>query len=295
MSFKLSVLAGVFYGVFSCSGVSAQDVIVTIQNDSISCLITETADMFIYYRTSSTKRGATDIISRKQVKEVIRGIHPPDPEISKKDSPLFEERFRFGFKGGYSQLVATADLDDGEFDDYYTERNGGFWYAADAVYMFEENFGAGVTICFSRYSNSVMIRDLNSGLTGRLADDMTVRYFGINFVTDLTSNRSRSGVMLSGGLGVTHFTNDFELFYPFKIRGFDFGMHLNCAYRLSVSPGVYIPIEVGLRGFSVNNVTYSTPSTTPPEMEESIGRFIRENLPAEVFRIETGIGLLITF
>jgi len=295
MSCRLSIVAGVFLALASCHTASAQDVIVTIKNDSIACKVVQKDDMFVYYRTASTKRGISQLISRREVKEILTDVRPADPKVFRRREVLLDERFRFVVKGGYSLLISTNDFNSDEFDTYYEERNSGYWYAFDAVYMFEENFGAGLTAGVSRYGNRVLIRDANSGLTGRLSDDITVQYIGINFIADLTSNRSNSGLTLSGGLGVTKYKNDFELFFPFEVRGFDFGMHLNGAYRLSVAPGVFVPIELGFRGFSVNNINYTTPSSTPPDMEESIGRFIRGNLPAEVFRIEVGVGLIVVF
>jgi hypothetical protein len=294
MYLKISVLTGFIIVVVSCFRAAAQDVIVTIKNDSIECKVVEKADMFIYYRTSSTKRGSKEIISRNEVSELLIGINPVDPKAYKQQMVPINNRFRIGVKGGFSLLVATNEFDSDDFDEYYQERNEGYWYMFDLIYMFQESVGAGITAGVSRYSNSVDIRDANSGMTGVLSDDMMVQYYAINFVADLTSNRSQSGLTISGGLGLTHYKNDFELFFPFKVRGFDLGLHLNGAYRLSVAPGVFIPIELGIRGFSVNNVSYNTPSSTPPEMEESIGRLIRENLPVEVFRIELGVGLLIT-
>lgn len=251
--------------------------------------------MFIYYRTSSTKRGSVEIISQREVKDLLMGVSPVNTKVSRPHETTLIERFRIGVKGGYSLLVATNDFDSDELEEYYLDRNLGYWYMFDAVYMFRETVGAGIIVGVSRYGNSVGVRDANSGMTGRLSDDITLRYFAINFSADLTSNRSESGLSLNGGLGLTQYKNNFELFFPFDVRGFDFGMHLNGTYRLSVAPGVFIPFEMGIRGFSVNNINYTTPSSTPPEMEEAIGRLIRENLPVEVFRIEVGVGLVVMF
>jgi hypothetical protein len=83
----------------------AQDLIVTIQRDSIFCKIDRTDDRFVYYRTAKTKRSGYELISNREVKELVYDVGVGEGKIIE---PIREKRgyemFQLWGGGGYSRL-----------------------------------------------------------------------------------------------------------------------------------------------------------------------------------------------
>lgn len=288
-------LAAVF---FLClpARLAAQHIIVTLSSDSIRCKIIGEDERFTYYRTARTKPGEREVISNRQIARIL----DTDEIVTRQRNRIFGlnwRNFRFGGYGGLS-LLLVQDLvqgTDGSLDEYYRDRNFGFWYAFDATYMIDESFGIGAYASFSQYGNSVRIIDQNSGMTGRLRDDIRIGYFAAQFTADFLNDPSGSGLSVQGGVGIIRYTNNFELFAPFDISGFGFGLHLGASYRLAISPGVMVPVFIGIRGFSVSNMQLSPPEDAPDDVINGVSALIRSGWPTDITRVEAGLGLIISF
>lgn len=275
---------------------AGQHIIVTLNNDSILCAIVGDDERFTYYRTERTKPGDRELISNREIARILE----TDRLINGQRNGIFAldwRNFRFGGYGGLSVLLVSDLVQgaDGSLDEYYRDRNFGFWYAFDVSYMLDESFGIGAYAAFSRYSNSVNIRSQNSGMTGKLSDDIRIGYFAAQFTADFLNDASGSGLSVQGGVGIIQYTNNFELFAPFDISGFGFGLHLGGSYRLAISPGVMIPVFVGIRGFSVSNMELSPPEDAPDDLINSVSALIRSGWPTDITRVEFGLGLIVSF
>lgn len=273
-----------------------QSIIVTLRQDSVHCNITGSDERFTYYETAYTKRGKQEVISNREIAEILDTDRPVIRQRPGMIS-LNWSKFRFGGYGGLSLFLAS-DLvqgSDGSLEEYYRDRNLGYRYAFDVVYMLDESFGLGMYAGFSRYGNSVNIIDQNSGMTGRLKDDIRIGYFAAQFTADFLNEPSGSGLSVAGGVGLVRYSNDFELFAPFDITGFGFGLHLGMSYRLVISPGVMIPLFLGIKGFSVSNMDLTPPRDAPDDVINGVTALIRSGWPTDVTRVEFGTGLIISF
>lgn len=291
--FILILLSGF---IFLPNKTIAQNVIMTIAGDSIACQVVETNDRFIYYRTAATKRGKVEVISRKQVSGIYASMGEVSTTVMEKDPKEQFERWSFFGSGGLSWLAINRLEDSDDFDDYYQSLQWGRWYGFGASYMLDRTLGIGVLFNRSRFgSDEVGVQAQNGALIGVLREDVTIDYAAINLIYRLKSDHSGSGLTLSGGIGITRYRNDMEFFYPFYLEGQDVGIHARGIYRLSISPGICIPIELGVRGITVGTINITPDNAVPDNLRNPLRNYISSSHPANIGRVEVGVGLEISF
>ncbi len=142
--------------LFVIYGAQAQDKIITLQNDTIYCRIITITNGKIYYEQPAVNGGvvgsslaidqsttyfrvAPEIAYGKQLQE--RGTQP-------------EKRWRFGFQGGPSYMLASTTDAENEFvqmgtsaetaEKFYKNLNWGYHFDTDIHFMVRESWGLGI-------------------------------------------------------------------------------------------------------------------------------------------------------
>lgn len=286
----------VFFLMLLAKVLTGQDVIVTLAGDSIYGQVVETNDQFVYYRTIYTKRGKVEVIARKQVAELLTDQTQDRRRPAEKEVLDPYDRFSFFGGGGVSWLSINRLEDSDEFDGYYRSLQWGRWFGFGASYMIDRNLGVGFLLSRSQYgSDEVGVQAQNGALTGVMREDITIDYAAANLIYRLRTDRSGSGVTLSGGIGLTRYQNEMEIFYPFHLEGYDVGLHARGIYRLCISPGIYLPIELGVRGITVGTIDIAPDESVPEDLRNPLRNYIGSTHPANIARLEVGVGLEISF
>ncbi len=225
--FTILVLA-----VMSIGGpVSAQDYIIRIYGDTIHCKVDNSTDRFVYYRTPSTRRGQQEIISKKEIDEVVYNANPNPKDRLKawKDTRKFN-RFELGVDGGYSRVFKVENIFGSDFDEYYDKLANGTYVHGHLVFNFNENLGLGVAYSHSEYSNGVdvvLVMPGSGNLNGRLSDDRKIDYYAVNLSYRPLEFQSGNRVNITLGLGLLRFASSSELIYPYKLEARTLGAHLS--------------------------------------------------------------------
>jgi hypothetical protein len=279
--------------ISSFGQLKSQDLIITIFQDSIHCRVDKTTDAFIYYRTRKTKRNTSDIISRKEVLEVIYNFEDQYIPTSKlREYDLFEV---YGTFTGSRLLSEIPRSLPNEFSEYLDQLKWGIGFSAGLNFNFARNYGIGFLFTQTEFNNSVDVMQVGTSVTGTLSDEIRMTYLGLGFVLSGDAENAQTVFQLNVGLGYLLYLNEARTIYPYRVQGNSLGGHLLGSANFSLGSGVFIPVQFGLKGFSVSSLDLSFPSDLPDEFREGISLEVMSNEPINVLRLELSIGLLISF
>jgi len=288
----------VFLAILAGSNVlSAQDLIITVQNDTIHCKIQDTDDRFVYYITPRTKRHEYELISRREVRELMYDAESADPRVEKHKAPdpnAYEKVQIWGGLGLSRLISINSDIPE-DFKDYDNRLRFGVYFQGGANFFVRENLGFGLIYEQSNYSNSVNVINTNTLATGVLSDNIRVQYLGANVAVRLELSDMSSFIQVNGGIGNTRYENNATVIHPLKIVGSGAGGHLDATYHLSMGLGIYILLSVGIKGIAVQNLELEFgDGFTPEEIDAYTAEYLR-NPSLGVGRLELGFGFAIAF
>ncbi len=279
--------------VLSSNYLSCQDLIITIFQDSIHCKVDKTNDTFIYFRTKKTKGNSPDVISRKEVAELIYNFDQRSiPSRKQRDYDMFEVYGSFAVTRLLSEIPRNLP---GEFSEYLNQLKWGFGFSAGTNILISENMGIGISFSQTNFENSVEVMQVGTGITGTLSDDIVLTYLGVGVVYSGVSGEGRSFFQLNAGLGYLWYSNEARTIYPYNVNSRSLGGHISTSLNFSLGSGVYVPVQIGLKGFSASSMKLSFPGDLPDEFREGITLEVENNDPAAVLRVHLSVGLLISF
>lgn len=292
----------------------AQDLIVTIQGDSLNVKIQKETDQFLYYRTVKSKKGDF-VISRKEVSDFKFNFFLAEGEQGHTTQPDEEpksvftqkrDRFQLWGNGGGAYYLAFTDQEDEAIKDYYNKLRWGYSFGLGANFFFTNRFGVGASFEQSAFSNTfdgtvgvtfTLPSGMDTLLIGSLSDDITLRHIGVNFLMRFPFERTGSAIQLSFGLGYNTFENKASVVKGFEYEGNSIGLSINGEYQIALGGGLFLPIKLGLTNVSFVNMKVTTSPDMPPELAEFITREFEndEENPQSGSRIALTLGLLYAF
>jgi len=292
-SFIIKYLLAFSFLTFASNLLSGQDLIVTIFNDSIHCKIDQVNDTFVYFRTRKTKRNSSDVISRKEIADLIYNFDQGSLRASKQRNyriiSIYGE-----FTGSRLLSEIPRDLPN-EFSEYLNGLKWGLGFSAGVNFMFSESMGLGLTFSQTDFENSVDVMQVGTGVAGTLSDDIRLTYMGLGLVYSGSPGKSKSFFQVNAGLGYLWYLNRGYTIYPFTVKSASLGGHIITSINFDLGSGIYLPVGLGLKGFTSRSMEVSFPEELPDEFREGITREVQNNDPAAVIRLELNIGLLISF
>ncbi len=297
MSTLRNLLLLLLLGISNHDILRAQDLIIKITGDTLRCKVEQANDQFVYYRTASTKRGESDVISRKEVREIIYAAYST---TSKERNALKREKsyetLAFWGGGGYSRVIeAEVDGPDG-IKEYYNKLNNGYWYGGGFNYFVNAEIGFGAFYSTSEYSNTITVEDTITGRIGPLTDYIRLQYVGLNFVVRMKQSQDNwLTYQLNLGPGWSMYENDAALFYGYALRSNALGIHFNGELMASLGQGTYIALQMGIKGISHGEVAFTPADDMPADLSEQIQLLIDQSLPLNVFRLDLGLTFTISF
>lgn len=280
----------------------AQDLIIRIYGDSIHCKVDAEEERFIYYRTASTKRGETEIISRKEVKSIIYGFESAaKAKIGERKVGKSYKSFEVAVQAGYSRILSTDDLYGEDFQNLYDEIRDGPYIDARANYFLNPDFGIGLVYSTSSYeSNETILVEvtLPSGsiLSGNISHDRTVSYYGFNLAYRPEPGISNVGFQLEAGLGFLQFEDKGDFVGLYNLQSSGIGGHISGSLRLGLGEGFYLPLFLSLKGFNITSFDFTASTEMDPELASGLAS-LYNNLEGGITmsRLQVGLGLGFSF
>ncbi len=283
-----------------------QDLIVTLQGDSIESKITEVTDQFIFYRTKNSRKEDL-VISRREVLEYRYGFYAESLEGYKEIKVIDVEkhdRFQVYGSAGYARSTSIEEEASQDFINEYLEKlKNGWYFDVGARFYFTERFGLGAEYSQASFNNSLdnIGLDIDTATYfGNLADEITMNHFGVNFIYRIPFKTSETSLVLSGGMGYSTYTNNAELIWEYSIEAQSIGFLFSGELLLALGGNVYLPIKLKLHSvvFGGFDIAYGDEivgnQLRPVDFEEILESSYEEEFISGS-RLEVGGGILFAF
>lgn len=272
-----------------------QDIIVRITGDTLHVRIESANETFVYYTAAETKRGTVDVISRKEVKEILYRFENPSDQLRKKAAREERDYEFVQFSLAYSlNYLPNASIPEDDFKEYYEELQFGKGFNAGVNFFFNKHLGIGMIYSKSRFKNSIPVI-LNNSVTGNLSDDMKLHYGGLGVAARFAFGNSASHLTLSAGAGMNFYNNDAAIVYGYNLKAQGIGIHLDANMNLSLGGGLYIAIRASYIGNTVNDFALETQNGTPADIVEVLEYSAQNSDGFSVSRIAISAGLMLGF
>ena len=279
-----------------------QDLILRIYGDTIHCKIDQEDERFVYYRTRSSHRGETEIISRKEIREILYGLDTSENrKIASRRFRKEYETFQIAVQAGYSWILSADDLYGDEFESVYDEMRGGGFIDVRANYFLNSEVGLGVIYSRSRYqtnSSTPVLVNLPSGtdLVGDLSHDRSLNYYALNVAFRLDQSSSNMSFQINVGLGVLSFEDRGEFIGAYRLNSNSMGGHFSASFNLGLGEGFYLPAIISIKGFRLGTFDFTPSEEMNPELAVGLQE-LYNNLEGGINanRLQVGLGLGFAF
>ncbi len=284
-----------FFLVFAAATVQGQDIIVRITGDTVHVKVHHSNDDFIYYQSSQTRRGQLDVISRLEVSSILYNFEAAPADLKKAKNQLdrgydiFEGWFLYG---GYYLPIVYNGSDD--FIDYYKKLQFGSGFRGGFQIFLNQNMGIGALYSQSNYRNSADIQVIQTGQTGKIQNDILLKYAGAIFVYRIDFQNVQSSFEIFAGAGYTWYSDNAKLIDSYVIRGGGFTGNVSAAFNISIGQGIYIPVKLAVDGINVTNLRIDLEDEST-DISQQLKASIANTKKEDVSRISATIGLLISF
>lgn len=297
LTFSLS-LSFAFLSFFS----QGQDLIVRIYGDTIHCKVDQEDERFVYYRTESTSRGETEIISHKEIREILYDAEKSvKRNIAARKFRKEYETFQISVQAGYSWILSADDLYGDDFESLYDEMREGAFIDVRANYFFNSEVGLGALYSSSRYQTNSTIPvlvNLPSGkdLAGGLRHNRSLNYYALNVAFRLDQNSSNMSFQIDVGLGVLSFEDRGEFIGAYRLNSNSIGGHFSASFSLGLGEGFYLPATVSIKGFRLSTFDLKPSDEMDPELAVGL-QDLYDNLEGGINanRLQVGLGLGFAF
>ena len=286
----------IVFAILICGSLDAQDIIVRITGDTLHVKVDSQNDTFVYYISHDSKRGELDVISRKEIAQVIYNFESPNDQLRRKSNAKLRD---YQFIQVYGQFLGYYSKNDeipkGDLEEYYTDLQYGAGYKVGANYFFTKQIGVGLTYALSKFSNSVPVTYPPTGAYGKLSDNLRINYFGASAEFRFNLGSWDTNFSISVGAGMNYYRNEAKVIYGYELKANDFGFQASGSFNLSLGGGLYLPITLGYIGNTVGNFSLKMDANMPDEFKESLEMSTSEGNSLGVGRIFVGVGLSFAF
>ncbi|MBL4735165.1 MAG: hypothetical protein JKY18_07480 [Flavobacteriales bacterium] len=246
------------------SGLSAQDLIVTNNGDSLECQITKVEGDLIYITFIENSVEKKAVMPRSMIGYYAVDYkdkwEEPTPEVEKEPS---YPRFRASIGGGLANLIGkTPENITKEVVAYVEElKTGGHFSAAISFYI-SENTGLGIMYSMFKTQNQlddVYVVDSTGNVAfGLLEDDITIQFVGPAMAIRKELPRGNAQVIVNIGYGIISYRNEATVIDGYTITGQNIGFSGDLGLDFEIGGNLYLGIKFGmtmgtLKEFSVSS------------------------------------------
>jgi hypothetical protein len=209
--------------------VSAQDLVVTTEGDSLNCKITKIKGGYVYFAFSHQNEVRNTLLPQTQVKYHQYNYYAA-PEVLPFQIAGYQPEFqhwRLAFNAGWSRRLAP--LPDGltsQQKEYAGKLKNGFNISADAGYFFTEMFGVGLKYDLFKTSNSSSVGE----------DNISITFVGPAFAMRFYNRSKTNSWYMDLELGYMGYKDQGKkLGNPVTFKGSTFGAVWNIGYDFAIS------------------------------------------------------------
>lgn len=227
---------------------SAQDVIVTNEGDTLNCKITNIKSDNILFTFRYNGEIRNSLLPLSKVKFYQRDYYQKS-EVPKGSTVgnKFYPHFRLAINGGWSYRIAgLPDNIQTELKQYLKGLKSGYDIGLDMSYFFSEQYGIGLKYSYDGAKNELsdIYVTLPDGTikTGMMSDDISINYVGPFFAMRYLNASQKNGLLMNLGLGYTAYKNDAVMIDSYRITGNTLGLGIEIGYDFGISDNFAVGI-----------------------------------------------------
>ncbi len=242
-------LSLLFLALFFSMPLFSQDLIVTIENDSIACKINEIVHENIYFSYSENNKLKRSILPLNMVKSYHYKYYSNTIKSEKDFSG-----YRIAIQGGYGFILGKADASQGQWlVDVEKKLNRGFNVAAAISYYFTPNLGIGINGSFFTSNASVSLMD---SLKNSFTFNEKVKFYYIAPHFASTIPVYKGSVIMNASVGFIYYHN--KILSPIftEIKKPNIGAAVDIGYDFNLSENFALGImgSVFFSSFKINEI-----------------------------------------
>ena len=274
------------------SDIFSQDKIITLNRDTIECRIIKTSGREIQYKIN---KGEVSIISKIQKKDVLTYIVSGSNVQTGKNAivGITLSNLRLTLNSGPGYLVASSAKAEAEMTDqgfssaavkaYYRDLRLGIYLSADAIWVYDNEFGAGLKYkFFATSAKTEGFLDPQDGVNliyGPYKEQIYVNFIAATFLYQEYINSSNSLIIntcCSAGLSL--YRNEAEYaksFYLLTGKNFGFDTDIGLEYLITTRLSACFDFSLFYSNLHKMNISDGVNSTTvklPKDNPENITR-----------------------
>ena len=274
---------------------SAQDLIVTSEGDSLNCKITKMKNEKIHFIYKYNNEIRTTVLFRDKIKHFQFDFYEiAELPLGKIKINTAYPRFRVAVNGSWGYRTSELTFDNfPDLEGYMKKLRSGFGYDLDFSYYFSKYCGIGIGYSgfFSKNEIenwNVFVPDIHYGgyylNWGELRDEIRIDFIGAFLNSRILLNPDKTnGILFGLGIGYIGYNNKKTFYFQnLRIKGGTIGFCCNIGYDQTIYKNLSIGFQASyifgiLTHVRVNNGNYTQP--------EILGNY--ENLS----RINLSVGL----
>lgn len=258
----------VFFMVLVASLVQGQDLIVTVDSDSIHCKINKIKKDHIFFIYKKDKIYQSTLIEKSKVASYIQDFKP-EYKIPKDSLPGYEKfpQHLFAISAGVSIDPGKRDPDFlPGFDDYVSDLRSGLNVGIDYSFFWGERTGIGF---LANYFSTNALEVNVSGTDGNgnpvesnLSNEIRVLFIGPSFPIRFLNKTKKSAFIWNTSLGYIDYRDTYFYVDEVITRGSGFGTVSTFGYNFGFNENLSFGIQVGLTTSYFKNITIETETGT---------------------------------
>ena len=233
---------------------SAQDLIVTSEGDSLNCKITNLKKDYIYFTFKHKDEIRNTLLSLGQIADYRYNFYSTPMVPAAKIKPTIEyQQFSAAIKTGWGYRTApVADNVPRELNEYIKGLKSGFVFGLDFQYYFSEPLGIGFKYSTFRSSNSIdniqVTMPNGTSARGKMSDDILISYAGPSFNVRLFNADKKGAFLTNAGFGYLAYRDKALLINNFTLEGSTFGFTCGLGYDLMLSRNTALEFQASIIG-----------------------------------------------
>lgn len=257
--------------VLSIAPATAQDLIVTADEDSIHCKITKINDDYIYFSFKYENEIRSTLLLKSNI-ETFHFNYYKDEKIPENKIIGYEDfdRFRFALNGGYSYYLGKIQNSvklqtnfPAGFEEYLNELRNSFHFGTDATYYLSEIIGIGCKYLFfptyNKYGHNIYIlNDDGSRKTGKLSNDIHISFAGPVLSTRFFNGDKTKAVLSDFSIGYMWYKNHMVIVDQYELTGKNIGLAYDLMYEGIMRGNIWFGIRLSLILGTLTELTNNT-------------------------------------
>lgn len=244
--------------------VKAQDLLVTVEGDSLNCKITNIKGNHIYFTFMYKEEIRNTLLPMDQVRNYRFKFYPEStvPAAMAKAYRGDYPKYKIGFGGGLSNRLAKVNSNTpAVMNEYIKDLKSGYNYGFDIIYYFSEGLGLGIK--YVGYNSKASLEYVYiTGTRETLSDDITINFAGPILSTRRLSVSKMNNFYANVGIGYMSYTDNAIAISAFTIKGYTAGMALDIGYDIGLSKKFALGLQVSAFNGVITRMEYTAGGRT---------------------------------